>query len=1200
MYLSIVEAVGTGSAINVAVPPYIAKEHITVTIDGAPTEAFSWVNSQTISVVAPLNRKVRVIRRTSPQARLTDYIDGKTLGADTLDIDSKQAFFMAQEAWDAAQDATGLLVGRPTVGGVELTTQGILDLLAGRITPSQLELELRSTIGLVTGDETAVNSMAWRVKQEALARIQAVQAEADARIAALQQESNNRVAAVLQEKTERLAGDNALGQRIDLVVASVDRTTAAVQTETTARVEADNALAAQVTNLQASMQSADTALSARIDAEQAARVNADNAAATDITILKAQVGGGDNLFPNPTFTRGTGTYGFSDSRIFERTDTGVPAGAPSQRVYGNDAGWVDAGKPFPVRPGEVFEVETWVGLAAPLAGSPNVGILIATYDSAQAQNGTVWGAARAADFTGWQKVNGSFTVPANAPFISIMMYVSRAQTAGQPSAYFSVPVVRRKAASLAAVETSSAATATRLSGVEANYTIKVQARSDGRQAIAGIGLNATASGSAAQSEMVFLADKFTFVPSMADLNTTPQPLLVAGVVNGANTLVVPGQRLGDKMVEARMIVDGGIETRHMKITGGYGMSLWPDRNFEDPKAWAVVGWGVLPSAVSITDGAAGGVCMRCPTGGTSSAQGVRLIPVTVGRRYRISCRARRSANANGTLYLRLKADTDPFAPYTQPGNFVLGVEGVTPTTSWALYSFEWVATAPFAAPMVLLNYTATAGYMEAQDIRIEEMLDSSLVVQGGISADRIDTRGLSIKDAAGNVILAAGTPLAASALPPEANSANVANSGCINRDPSIVIPSVWTRPSTITINGPSDTFGATAGFYLTCSSGVDQVAWDAGPPRPGGYLNYPLDPGRTYNLNANFYQGPGNDRHMYLVVDMFDASGNRVATTWGGTYSGYTYGGLLPAQGRWYRVGNEFGANTARPIPGNVTSCRIGVWFQYSGGGGSQVQQAAQDVRLVDVTTGKTADWPSVVSRPRLIEAVSAGYLNTTAPRSPGVYVDGAGLQGPFWWGFTWLNANTLAVAEHYTVGPGGGSPDTAADKLEWYLNNAPGVILVVTTSDHPTGMYNARMLEALYRYGASRAGLGSDAFLGTFRAAYTLIGSPNRAPGSGVEAYTRTSSAHCTATAWVKDGQLLGNQKDLQITQGNASTFIANAAIGAAQVGVLTAQNLSVQAISGTVNGGASSGGRVDITTNKVAVYDSTGALRVVMGYLL
>ena len=80
--------------------------------------------------------------------------------------------------------------------------------------------------------------------------------------------------------------------------------------------------------------------------------------------------------------------------------------------------------------------------------------------------------------------------------------------------------------------------------------------------------------------------------------------------------------------------------------------------------------------------------------------------------------------------------------------------------------------------------------------------------------------------------------------------------------------------------------------------------------------------------------------------------------------------------------------------------------------------------------------------------------------------------------------------------------------------------------------------------------------------------------------------------------GATIGVNLGGQITAGNASTFIAAAAIGSAQVGVLVAGNLTVSALSNTINGGAGAGvDRVSISTNKIEVYDSANTLRIKIG---
>jgi hypothetical protein len=113
---SIIEAVGTGAPQLVSVPEYIDRSHIYVYVDNALTASFSWINTNTISITATAGKTIRVQRQSSPAARLVSYGDGAQLPGALLDIDSKQAFFMAQEAADiAALQATGGVLLLPSV-----------------------------------------------------------------------------------------------------------------------------------------------------------------------------------------------------------------------------------------------------------------------------------------------------------------------------------------------------------------------------------------------------------------------------------------------------------------------------------------------------------------------------------------------------------------------------------------------------------------------------------------------------------------------------------------------------------------------------------------------------------------------------------------------------------------------------------------------------------------------------------------------------------------------------------------------------------------------------------------------------------------------------------------------------------------------------------------------------------------------------
>lgn len=116
---------------------------------------------------------------------------------------------------------------------------------------------------------------------------------------------------------------------------------------------------------------------------------------------------------------------------------------------------------------------------------------------------------------------------------------------------------------LATVEATAASTASRAGVVESNYTLKVQARSDGKLAVAGIGLAASAGGAApAQSELILMADR---VMTVSSFDGALVPMFTQGVVNGSPTTVFNAAKFGDQTFPARLLVDGEIETKHLKV-----------------------------------------------------------------------------------------------------------------------------------------------------------------------------------------------------------------------------------------------------------------------------------------------------------------------------------------------------------------------------------------------------------------------------------------------------------------------------------------------------------------------------------------------------------------------------------------------------------------------------------------------------------
>lgn len=174
------------------------------------------------------------------------------------------------------------------------------------------------------------------------------------------------------------------------------------------------------------------------------------------------------------------------------------------------------------------------------------------------------------------------------------------------------------------------------------------------------------------------------------------------------------------------------------------------------------------------------------------------------------------------------------------------------------------------------------------------------------------------------------------------------NGGIISDDPYILDAAAWTIPSGVSILTGTTATGSVTSNHFDNSATLDAIVMSA--------RAFPIDPLRTYDLTANLYAATGNNRYMWVLVEFYDATGAHVSTGWGGTYSGYTFGNLPTPTGQFNRCGGRFGAtNSSRLIPSNVRSGRIGVFMQYSGSGSGTVEQAFQDLRLIDVTDAANA-----------------------------------------------------------------------------------------------------------------------------------------------------------------------------------------------------------------------------------------------------
>lgn len=127
MSYALEQYLGDGSNRNFSVPfPYIATSHVKVRVDSVlKTENtdYTWLNASTIQFVsAPANGVTVEIRRESNRAaRLVNHEDASSVTEATLDQDANQLFYVAQEAFDTAQNS------------IQLASDGTWDALSRRI-----------------------------------------------------------------------------------------------------------------------------------------------------------------------------------------------------------------------------------------------------------------------------------------------------------------------------------------------------------------------------------------------------------------------------------------------------------------------------------------------------------------------------------------------------------------------------------------------------------------------------------------------------------------------------------------------------------------------------------------------------------------------------------------------------------------------------------------------------------------------------------------------------------------------------------------------------------------------------------------------------------------------------------------------------------------------------------------------------------
>jgi hypothetical protein len=221
------------------------------------------------------------------------------------------------------------------------------------------------------------------------------------------------------------------------------------------------------------------------------------------------------------------------------------------------------------------------------------------------------------------------------------------------------------------------------------------------------------------------------------------------------TLSMAGNGSGITNINGGNIQAGTITSSQVNITPA-GAALNDDPNTSSSSAWADNA-GLTPATIlSITDGVVGSTVLRSQVGHSASMGTVKATPIDAHKTYRIHAWARAGSGATGWFSLGANLFTSSgylttLQPFYQQ----------YPGTLWTEYTAVLAglpAAAVAIAPTIQLNAiagNAPVSTMEVQDVRIEEVLPSTLIKDGAITTVKIQAGAITADQIAANTITVA-------------------------------------------------------------------------------------------------------------------------------------------------------------------------------------------------------------------------------------------------------------------------------------------------------------------------------------------------------------------------------------------------------------------------------------------------------------
>lgn len=245
-------------------------------------------------------------------------------------------------------------------------------------------------------------------------------------------------------------------------------------------------------------------------------------------------------------------------------------------------------------------------------------------------------------------------------------------------------------------------------------------------------------------------------------------------------------------LDAARIAAGSITADKIKVSSRGGLTLLSDDPlFQDSTLWTVLQGNINFSTGTTASGAKGTTYIVSNDGTDRIIQSARFYEIDPNETYRLTALLYRDPTSNRNMYLFVEFYDYNLAYVTGAttgwGGSKSGyVYGAVPPTANVFQRLGGnfgpntgrtiPSTVRYCKIGAWFNYSGngtTTATQAFQDLRLDQVVNGGqLIVDGTITATQIDSRGLSIRDASNNIILAAGSPLAASNITPAAGWLN--------------------------------------------------------------------------------------------------------------------------------------------------------------------------------------------------------------------------------------------------------------------------------------------------------------------------------------------------------------------------------------------------------------------------------------------